>query len=57
MKEDECTRQRGEKAGIQKQLWEKDTGDERERREMLMKLKILEVQLQDTQDKYTEADR
>jgi hypothetical protein len=57
MKEDECTRQRGEKAGIQKQLWEKDTGDERERREMLMKLKMLEVQLQDTQDKYTEADR
>lgn len=57
MKEDECARQRGEKAGIQKQLWEKDTGDERERREMLMKLKMLEVQLQDTQDKYTEADR
>jgi hypothetical protein len=57
MKEDECTRQRGEKAGIQKQLWEKDTGDERERREILMKLKILEVQLQDTQEKYTEADR
>lgn len=45
MKEDECARQRGEKAGIQKELWEKDAGDERERREMLMKLKILEVQL------------
>jgi hypothetical protein len=57
MKEEECARQRGEKAGIQREMWERDTGEERERRETLIKLKTLEVQLQETQDKYTEADR
>ncbi len=43
MKDEECARQRVEKAGIQKELWEKGTEGERERREMLMKLKMLDV--------------
>ncbi len=41
--------------GLQQEQWEKATEVERERREMLMKIKVLEVKLQESEDKLKEA--
>jgi hypothetical protein len=43
--------------GMQQEQWEKASEIERERREMLMKVKILEVKLHETEEKLNEAER
>ena len=56
MREEECARQKTEKLGLQKEQWEKETEVERERRDMIMKIKLLEVKLLENEEKLKEAD-
>jgi len=42
--------------GLQKEQWEKETEVERERRDMIMKIKLLEVKLLENEEKLKEAD-
>ncbi len=57
MREDECARQKTEKIGLQQEQWERQAEGERERRETLVKLKLLEVKLQEAEEKLNEANR
>jgi len=42
--------------GLQKEQWEKETEVERERRDMIMKIKLLEVKVLENEEKLKEAD-
>jgi hypothetical protein len=42
---------------MQRDLWEKESAEERERKEMKVRLKVLESKLGECEEKLREADR
>jgi hypothetical protein len=57
LREEECARQRSEKQGLQQEQRERQAEAERDRRDSLVKIKLLEARLFEAHEKLQEADR